>query len=273
MLKTTNIFSLLLIGVFALSSAFASQDCSEDFWNEATSDQLLDYEIDEETLNTVSCNDRGDTIFHLAARYTQDPSVIEMLITHGADANSINEDGETVLAYAADNDNQEVYQIILEAVENPTARLSCDRSNYKQYIFDVRKTQELISQTEQGCQLAGMDLSQANLKGAYLLKANLQGANLQGANLSKANLKGANLKGADLQGADLQGTFLIKANLKGRISIRRISKGRISLRRFSIRRISLRRISKGRISLRRFSIRRISLRRISKGRISKGRFS
>ena len=214
MLKTTNIFSLLLIGVFALSSAFASQDCSEDFWNEATSDQLLDYEIDEETLNTVSCNDRGDTIFHLAARYTQDPSVIEMLITHGADANSINEDGETVLAYAADNDNQEVYQIILEAVENPTARLSCDRSNYKEYIFDIRKTQELISQTEQGCQLAGMDLSQANLKGAYLLKANLLGA-------------------------------------KGRISKGRISKGRISKGRIS--RISLRRISKGRISKGRIS--------------------
>ena len=57
--------------------------------------------------------------------------------------------------------------------QNPTAELRCDRSNYKQYIFDVQKTTKLISQTGQGCQLAGMDLSQADLSKGRISKGRI----------------------------------------------------------------------------------------------------
>ena len=59
-----------------------------------------------------------------------------------------------------------------------------------------------------GCDLAGVELTEAHLIGADLRDANLQFANLTG-----SNLEGADLKGADLTGANLTGAFLTHANL------------------------------------------------------------
>jgi hypothetical protein len=69
-----------------------------------------------------------------------------------------------------------------------------------------------------GCNLHGLDLSNAILAGADLSSgtdlsnANLNLADLSGANLSFANLSGANLNKADLTGANLTGAITTRAN-------------------------------------------------------------
>jgi uncharacterized protein YjbI with pentapeptide repeats len=64
--------------------------------------------------------------------------------------------------------------------------------------------------------LAGADLTGANLERAFLRDANLRGAKLTGARLREATLYGANLANAilddaDLTGADMQGVVLTDA--------------------------------------------------------------
>ena len=68
-----------------------------------------------------------------------------------------------------------------------------------------------------GASLRGVNFYNANLMGAYLEGANLKGANLWGANLAHADLKGANfrwanLAHADLKGADITGAYLFAAS-------------------------------------------------------------
>ena len=69
-----------------------------------------------------------------------------------------------------------------------------------------------------GCNLHGLDLSNAILAGADLSSgtdlsnANLNNADLSGANLLFANLSGANLNTADLTGANLTGAITTGAN-------------------------------------------------------------
>jgi uncharacterized protein YjbI with pentapeptide repeats len=82
----------------------------------------------------------------------------------------------------------------------------------------------------EGTNLAGVNLTDADLRGVYLAGANFEGANLRrahfaGAFLKDANFRGANLAeadmresilaGADLTNADLRGTKLLKAYLCG----------------------------------------------------------
>jgi Pentapeptide repeats (8 copies) len=70
----------------------------------------------------------------------------------------------------------------------------------------------------QGESLAGLSLeNEANLAGIDLSKANLRGANLYGADLCGANLCGADLRGANLRGVDLYDANLSDANLSGTI--------------------------------------------------------
>ena len=65
-----------------------------------------------------------------------------------------------------------------------------------------------------GCNLHGLDLSNAILAGADLTS----GTDLSNANLNKADLSGANLSGANLSGANLNGVDLTGANLTGAIT-------------------------------------------------------
>jgi uncharacterized protein YjbI with pentapeptide repeats len=53
--------------------------------------------------------------------------------------------------------------------------------------------------------LAGIDLSDAQMRGFEFSEANLSGAILRGANLRAADLSGTDLSGADLRDADLTG--------------------------------------------------------------------
>jgi uncharacterized protein YjbI with pentapeptide repeats len=73
-----------------------------------------------------------------------------------------------------------------------------------------------ISRKALGANLAGIDLSEANLHGAFLFRANLRGANLSGANLQGAYLCEANLNWADLRGADLTGANLTETGYNKR---------------------------------------------------------
>jgi len=66
-----------------------------------------------------------------------------------------------------------------------------------------------------GCNLAGAQLSGANLFRANLSGSNLKEATLAGANLISANVAGANLKASNLAGGNLLGADLSGANLKG----------------------------------------------------------
>lgn len=66
--------------------------------------------------------------------------------------------------------------------------------------------------------LAGVNLSEANLQYADLTYGNLENTNLtdvnlDGADLTGANLRGANITGADLSSANLTDALLTKANL------------------------------------------------------------
>jgi uncharacterized protein YjbI with pentapeptide repeats len=70
-------------------------------------------------------------------------------------------------------------------------------------LVKLKETNECI-----GCDLAGV-----NLKEAQLSKANLSGANLSGAKFTDTNLSGANLSGANLSGAKFTDTNLSGANL------------------------------------------------------------
>lgn len=63
--------------------------------------------------------------------------------------------------------------------------------------------------------LAGVDLSNAELDRAFIESVNLSGADLSGATLSRTNLRRANLSGANLSGADLYEADLYQANLAG----------------------------------------------------------
>lgn len=64
-----------------------------------------------------------------------------------------------------------------------------------------------------GCNLAGVDLSKAQLIGANLAGADLSGSNLSGANLRRADLTGANLSNAKCTTTNLAGAILINSNL------------------------------------------------------------
>ena len=63
------------------------------------------------------------------------------------------------------------------------------------------------------CNLAGVNLSKAQLVGANLAGANLSGADLSGANLRRANMTGADLSGAKLITTNLSGASLVNSNL------------------------------------------------------------
>jgi len=70
-----------------------------------------------------------------------------------------------------------------------------------------------------GADLTWANLTRANLTEANLTWANLTRANLAGADLTRANLTRANLAGADLTRADLTRANLTRANLTGALGL------------------------------------------------------
>jgi uncharacterized protein YjbI with pentapeptide repeats len=77
-----------------------------------------------------------------------------------------------------------------------------------------------------GCDLAGADFRNANLRDAKLDDANLQGADFSGANLKDVDFDRANLKYANFKGALIDNTDFSSANLDGaNIDLRELERG------------------------------------------------
>lgn len=91
----------------------------------------------------------------------------------------------------------------------------CDESNYREYISDRLKTNDLIRKTQTGCQLKEVNLQEISLRKAFFKRANLSRANLMQTDMKEAYLAGADLSGADLTQANLKWANLQDANLKG----------------------------------------------------------
>src|SRR6056297_3626010 len=60
-------------------------------------------------------NDIGWTPLMYAARFNENPKVIETLVESGANVSARNDDGWTPLMYAAINENPEVINVLLES--------------------------------------------------------------------------------------------------------------------------------------------------------------
>ena len=99
----------------------------------------------------------------------------------------------------------------LKAVSN-----KCNIHNYKDYIFDFQKVDQLIAETGAGCYLPGVDFSGQNLENAVFTQSDLRGANFKGAKLQgvkfiKANLTGANFEDSNYLHAYYRGAILTRA--------------------------------------------------------------
>ena len=102
-----------------------SWECSPEFWTSATSPALtrsgLELEIDREFLNAEPCNERGDSVAHMAAKYVQNPGAMGPLVLWGADLEATNIHGDTVWDYATEN--QYDPEGVLQAMESAVALL------------------------------------------------------------------------------------------------------------------------------------------------------
>ena len=115
--------------------------------------------------------------------------------------------------------------IMGETVAEPPS--VCNKINYKDFIYNKQKTDQLIKETGSGCDLLGLDfrgrdLSKADLRLAAFYEADLRGADLRGANLrSEADLKtdtGNQVVAMLLLSMDEKGiNFLFLADLTGAI--------------------------------------------------------
>ncbi len=95
------------------------------------------------------------------------------------------------------------------------ALVLCDHTNWRDFVWDPPKVNELIKITGRGCNLEGIDFSGEDLEMAYLRKANLSHSKLVGANLWKADLADAAIEHADLKWADLGEANLSHASIGG----------------------------------------------------------
>ena len=82
-------------------------------------------------------------------------------------------------------------------------------------IDACKRIRDLLTLTDTEVNLAGWDLSGADLHGTNLSQAVLNGTDLSNTKLFNADLSQADLYGADLSGSDLSEAFLNKANLSG----------------------------------------------------------
>ena len=98
--------------------------------------------------------------------------------------------------------------LISYSAYSQTQTESCNHANYKDYIWDRAKTNDLIKETGSGCQLRNIDLGRHDLMGAYFCQADLRGANLVGADLTFASLQRADLR----EGANLLGAIIINTS-------------------------------------------------------------
>ena len=91
--------------------------------------------------------------------------------------------------------------------------LKCDHANYREFIHNKEKTEQLISQTGKGCQLQGFDFRKEkdiDLRKAYLPKANLRNSDWR-----MIDAQGVILTDSDMQKSKIQSAKFIKADVCG----------------------------------------------------------
>ncbi|MBC6416176.1 MAG: pentapeptide repeat-containing protein [Bdellovibrionales bacterium] len=100
----------------------------------------------------------------------------------------------------------------------------CNITNYKEFVDDFWKVEKIVRETGckdkecigKGCQLAGADFSNQDLRGFIFNNANLKGANFKGSNIDDAQFIEADLTGANLEG-QLWGANFVDALLENAI--------------------------------------------------------
>ena len=103
--------------------------------------------------------------------------------------------------------------------------LYCDITNYEEYIYSTKKTDQLIMATGQGCQLSNQnfkgqilnkaDFRQADVSDTIFNDAKLQGADFRGAIVDETKFIKAELQTAKFQNTEYQVGFYNKAELQG----------------------------------------------------------
>ncbi|MGH7909334.1 MAG: pentapeptide repeat-containing protein, partial [Thermodesulfobacteriota bacterium] len=146
--------------------------------------------------------------------------------SNGAEALSVNanggcitgliEAGDYEMRIQHDGKSEDRYAIFVIPGEGDEVSLKTEEAEVAlQNIQTQLNTNKCV-----GCDLSGVDLSEAHLidvdlSGADLREANLSGVDLSGADLTHADLSGAILTNAILIDVDLTGANLVGANLKG----------------------------------------------------------
>ena len=87
----------------------------------------------------------------------------------------------------------------------------CNRSNYRKFIHDEKKTIRLVKETGKGCQLKGIYLgSSLDLKKTYFYNADLKKARIE-----NNDLTGTKFDNADMRGAVLKNLALSRVSFCG----------------------------------------------------------
>ena len=102
-----------------------------------------------------------------------------------------------------------------ESTELSQASYKCNVSNYQEYAYDFKKTDQLIAETGAGCYLPGVDFSGQDLAGAVFTKANLTGAIFRGVYLKRTKFIAADLTNAVLEDTNYMDAYFRSAILTG----------------------------------------------------------
>ena len=114
---------------------------------------------------------------------------------------------------ANDETAQAVEDETAQATEDTAQTAKCNIHNYKEYVYDYKKVNQLIAETGQGCYLPGVDFSNQDLTDMVFTQSNLRGAifrntNMDGAKFIKVDCTGCALEDSSYMEAYWRGALL-----------------------------------------------------------------
>ena len=119
---------------------------------------------------------------------------------------------------AETKDQTQETDIINDYLEEPDEKQSgfkCDIHNYKDYVQDFQKMNQLIAETGKGCYLPGIDFSGKDLTNLVFTKSYLNGAIFKNAVLNGTKFISADLTNAVLEDTNYMSAYFRNANLTG----------------------------------------------------------